>query len=473
VFDDFQPFWHLFDAVFGFTALDGQLMDTWPWWFYIRIVSATLALMGAGVLLVLLWRMRGIWHWKQSLRQELLALRREQVKAQGPRQAALSRVLTTCEGIWYSTVPDIALVTQLRPYIHAIAQAFHPQDPRPELRLTLGKLLMALQQVSQRLAQVLGRRGFQRLGRLRIRQIRKGIGWYQTVSANRLLGWLLARRTAWIRLLLALRLALPDPLTWAAYFSRRYALMLMTRCLVLDFYIFIGQVAVDAFDGSGLERLPAMAESESRQLLQEMEALAAEENPLGDPQLQAIRQALVRIPARLLTPPDLDEWWAAVRQSAAIVAARHFPEAAAPLEEATVNALMDRTRAWIETVSAMGRLPVVRTFLRIQLAVILDLKPVVQGALSLGNSRISRTLWSAYRWGRWPTRFYRWFKRSTAPGMAAEVGFILARKGLANYLCRCSFDHACRELEMVYRRSAPQPARARDNTEKEINIGAP
>ena len=402
---------------------------------------------------IMLWRVRGILHWKRSLRRELADLVQAKAVAQGPRKAALGRVIDTCEAIWRSNSPDLNQISKLPDYVRTVATAFFPDDPRPELCLSIGNLLSAAQGLTEHIGRLLQRPAFYRLGHLRIRQLHRMFTWYQDLNANPVFAWAMARRRMLNRALHVLRIVLPDPLAWLAYLSRRLTLIMVGRCLLLDLYLFTGQSVIDAFDTQN-----DMAISDNHQdeqagesVLDAYEALIKEEDTLADPALEAIRTQLVGLPARLWNVPDRNEWMCAVKKAAGLIAGANFPDSKTPLEEATFYVLLDRTCAWLEAMAECRRISLVKPLYRISLKRLFQIKTAAEGDFLRQTGHLAKGAWTAWRWGRWPVKMLRWIKRRSPAGMAGDLAFGLACRAVTNYLFRFGFDRACKELEMVYR----------------------
>ncbi len=402
---------------------------------------------------IMLWRVRGILHWKRSLCQELAGLYQAKATAQGPREAALDRVIYTCEAIWRNSSPDLNQIRQLPDYVRNVAIAFFPDEPRPELCLSIGRLLSAAYGLTDHMALLLQRPAFRRLGHLRIRQLHQMFTWYQNLNANPLFAWSMARRRMINRALHVLRIVLPDPLAWLAYLSRRLTLIMVGRCLLLDLYLFTGQLVIDAFDTQNDIAIPDKNQDEQtgESVLNAYETLIKEEGPLADPELEAIRIQLVGLPARLWNPPDRDEWQTAVKKAAGRIAVANFPDSKSPLEEATFYVLLDRTRAWLEAMAECRRIAMVKPLYSVSLKRLFQIKAAAEGDLMRHTGHMAKGAYTAWRWSRWPIKMLRWIKRRSPVGMAGELAFGLACRAVTNYLFRYGFDRACRELEMVYR----------------------
>ncbi len=418
-----------------------------------RLLYALAGLCLTAGLGIMLWRVRGILNWKRSLRRELAMLHRAKAAAEGPREAALARVIETCEAIWRNSSPDLNQIRELPDYVRNVATAFFPDEPRPELCLSIGRLLSAAQCLTDHIARLLQRPAFRRLGHLRIRQVHQMFTWYQNLNSNPVFAWAMARRRMINRALHLLRIVLPDPLAWLAYLSRRLTLIMVGRCLLLDLYLFTGQTVIDAFDTQNDIATPVKNQDEhaGETVLEAYEALIKEENALADPELAAIRSNLVGLPARLWNPPDRDEWQTAVKKAAGLIASSNFPDATAPLEEATFYVLLDRGRAWLKAMAECRRIAVVKPLYKVSLKRLFQIKAATEGDIMRLTGHLAKGAWTAWRWGRWPTKMLRWIKRRSPAGMAGEIAFGLACRTVTNYLFRFGFDRACRELEMVYR----------------------
>jgi hypothetical protein len=402
---------------------------------------------------IMLWRVRGILHWKRSLRRELADLYQARSAAEGPREAALARVIDTCETIWRSSSPDLGQIKELPDYVRSVATAFFPDDPRPELCLSIGQLLSAAQGLTEHIGHLLQRPAFKRLGHLRIRQLHKMFTWYQDLNANPVFAWAMARRRMINRALHVLRMVLPDPLAWLAYLSHRLTLIMVGRCLLLDLYLFTGQSVIDAFDTQNDMATPDNHQDEQtgESVLDAYEALIKEEDTLANPELEAIRTQLVGLPARLWNVPDREEWQTAVQRAAGLIAAANFPDSKTPLEEATFYVLLDRTRAWLEAMAQCRRIALVKPLYKVSFKRLFQIKAATEGDFLRQTGHLAKGAWTAWRWGRWPVKMLRWIKRRSPAGMAGELAFTMACRAVTNYLFRYGFDRACKELEMVYR----------------------
>ncbi|HVO85093.1 MAG TPA: hypothetical protein VMU60_11785 [Syntrophobacteria bacterium] len=404
--------------------------------------------------LVALWRVRGIFAWNRSLRHEFRRLEQQTEAAPENRKEAVTVVVQRCRQVWRSHLPRLSELADLPDYVRAIARSYHPEGERPELRITTGRLLGAARESVDRLDLILQRRGFQPLRRVRIRHLRQSYAWYDRLCQYRMVRWL-SRHQEVIRKIFRLRLyILPDPFSWLFYLSRRLTILTFTRYLLVDIYLFVGVLAVEAY---GQERGDAELPSEPRDLEQSLEDLNDLKDPdasLSDPQLQAIRSRLLGGPASLLFPPGIDEWKGAIRAAAELIARRHFPHSDRPLEEAALGPLLERCRFWITSICDTERLPVVHRLHRIKLEALNNLRVLAEpGAGNQVGSTAAR-IWSWYRMSRWPASIGRWLRQGSAGGLAVKLGWLVVRGSLVNFLCRYTFDRACSELDVVYRASS-------------------
>ena len=428
-----------------------SLMD---WIESLRTVWAFFGVILALTTAVIVWRVRGFLSWQRSQRRELAALRRQQETADGIVEKAYTVILCSCKAIWRSPSLDFDHVSSLPLYWRRIAACYYPDEPRPELCLSIGQLLAAAQQLADRLNALLRRPGFNRLGRLRVGQVRRTVRWYRRLTAQPVVAWLLARRRVIRTFRHTLRFMLPDPLVWIGYLSRRLTVMMTVRCVLIDLYLSTGKIAMEAYD---FQRKSLPAEQGDKASHTTLDAygqfLERESRSLPD-ELEEIRSSLTGLPARLWQPPGLEEWYRAVKRAAYVIAAGHFPESPSPLDEATCRVLLDRARYWLETMAAARRLPVVRPLYGISLKRLQQIKTVTESDLLRWTGKVAGSVWSAWRWARWPVRLLRWIRRRSPAGVALEVGSTLALKAMHNYLARYGFDRACQELDAVYRLSS-------------------
>jgi len=427
-------------------------------WGLFHDVLRGLAVLGAflflSATLVAVWRVRGIFAWNRSLRHEFRRLEQQAEGAPESRKEAVTVVAERCRQVWRSRLPQLSEVADLPDYVRTIARSYHPEGERPELRITTGRLLAAARESVSRLDLILQRRGFQTLRRVRIRHLRQSYAWYDRVSQYRVVGWL-SRHQEVIRKIFRLRLfILPDPFSWLFYLSRRLTILTFTRYLLVDIYLFVGVLAVEAY---GQERRDAELSFETRELEQSLEDLNDLKDPdasLSDPQVQGIRSRLVGAPGSLFFPPGIEEWKGAIKHAAELIARRYFPDSDRPLEEAALGPLLERFRFWITSICDTDKLPVAHRLHRIRLETLNNLRVLAGPGGGNQVASMAARSWSWYRMSKWPSSIGRWLRGGSASGLAVKLGWMVVKGSLVNFLCRYTFDRACRELDMVYRESS-------------------
>lgn len=428
------------------TLLDGLKSLRWVW----AGMGLSLALITAAVI----WRVRGLLIWTRSQGRELAELRRLRQQAGAVRSQALGVVLDRCDAVCQSASPDLGELKALPAFWRSIAACYYPDRSRPELCLSIGRLLVSAQQVAHRLDALLRRPGFKRIGRMRLRQLYRTYRWYRQFSAHPVIAVLLKRRQTIRAVRHTLRMIAFDPLVWLAYLSQRLAVIMAVRCLLIDIYLYTGKIAIEAFESQRRSIPTAYADRTADVVLDAYTAeLASASPPLPD-ELASIRSELTGLPGRLWNPPGIEEWGRAVKRAGRVIAAGYFPDSDAPLNEATCRALLDRGLYWLRAMADARRMPVVRPLYGITLRRLCQVKAVAESDLLRWTGKAAGSVWTAWRWAYWPVRLLRWLRRRSPAGVAVELGSTLALKATLNYLARYGFDRACRELDIVYRLSS-------------------
>jgi hypothetical protein len=439
-------------------------------WENMRIIAGWLALVLALFTGIVVWRVRGLLNWNRSQQKELAELRTMREGADDVRRQALDQIIACCDALRHSTSLDMSTVTHLPAYWRTIAACYYPEESRPELCLTIGHLLEVARQLADRLEALLRRPGFEHIGKLRVRQVRRTYHWYQRFSASPTIAWILARWQTFRTFRHALRFLLPDPFIWIAYLSQRLTVMMAVRCLLIDLFVFTGKCALEAYDSQSEVSPTELENGNTDRVLDAYENELEKESPVLSPDLAELRSDLTGLPGRLWRPPGLDEWWQAVEKAASMIAAGHFPEASEPLDEATCRVLLDRGRYWLQAMSDARRMPVVRPLYQITLKRLQQIKTVTESDIVRTTGKMAGGAWSLWRWARWPIKVFRWVRRRSPAGVAVEMGSTLAVKATHNYLARYGFDRACRELDMVYRLSVDSHNSRVSNSSNSIGI---
>jgi hypothetical protein len=432
----------------GVKKMDWRL--TWQILQYVLAFGAALLAVAS---IIVAWRLRGILSWKRSLRNELKDLNKEAEAVGETQKQALKKVLERCQTAWRAAFPELRELADLSAYIRSIAACFHPEVEKPELRITTGRFLKSAQESVHRLELIMRRPGFQRLRRVRIRHIRQSCEWYNRVNQY----WIVKcfnRYRKFIKRIFQLRLViLPDPFLWLAYLSNRLTMMTLIRCLLVDVYLFVGKLAIQAYDEEDKADAFSTEMDELEKTLEDLNSLKLSEPDLTDPQIQEIRNRLVGFTAMLISDPGLEDWKKAVAQTAKVIAKKYFPDAERPLEEAALGPLLTRSQIWIKSVCETKETPVVKRFHRIQIESLYNVKSFTDTLLPKQVQTLAKKAWDMYRWMKWPIKVYGWVKKRSPVGIAMDVGWVVAKKGFINFISRRTFDMAYQELEMVYSQS--------------------
>jgi hypothetical protein len=428
-------------------------MDWGLTWRILQAVVSFGAMVLAVASILVVWRLRGIMHWKRSLHSELRGLSKEAEAAGETQKQALKVVLERCQRAWRATFPELRELTDLFAYIRSIASCYHPGVERPELRISTGRFLKSAQESVHRLELILRRPGFQRLRRVRIRHIRQSYEWYDRVNQYWVVRyfiryWKVIKRIFQLRLVI-----LPDPFSWLAYFSNRLTMMTLTRCLLVDVYLFVGKLATKAYDEECKEDLIPTGMDELEGTLKDLDSLKPSQPDITNPQIQEIRNRLVGSTAIFMSTPGLEDWKKAVRQTAKVIARKYFPEAERPLEEAALGPLLKRGQVWIKLVCETEKIPVVKRFHRIRIESLYKVKSFTDSVLPEQVRTLVKKGWGMYRWMKWPIKVYGLVKKGSPVGIAMDVGWVVSKRGFTNFICRRTFDMAYQELEIVYSQS--------------------
>ncbi len=434
-------------------------MDWQLTWHILQGAFALGALVLAAASLAFAWSLRGIINWRRSIRSELQSLKKGLEAATGTRRHALEVVLSRCQGVWGAAFPQLRALTDLPGYIRSIGACYHPGVERPELRITAGRFLKSARGSVDQLELILRRPGFRRLRRVRIRHIRQAWEWYEQVRQY----WIVRyfnRNWAVIRGILRLRLViLPDPLPWLAYLSNRLTMLTLTRLLLVDCYLAVGRLAIQAYDEQGEGNRGPTEMDELESTLGCLRPLRSSEPDDLGPEIRQIRNRLVGLTATLVSTPGLEEWKEAVRQAATVIARRHFPHAGRPLEEAALGPLANRTQVWLKSVCDTEKIPVVKRLHSIRIGCLYHVKSLTGSLLGKQALSLAKTTWDVYRQMRWTLRVYRSVKKTSPAGIAMDVGWMVCKRGFTNFILRYTFDLAWRELEMIYSQSRAEKAR--------------
>jgi hypothetical protein len=434
-------------------------MDWWLTWHILQGVLAFGVMVLTATSIIVVWRLRGILNWKRSLSDELKGLNKEAEAAGERKKQALKVVRERCQRVWHASSPELKELADISVYVHSIATCYYPGLEKPELRISIGRFLKSAHDSVDRLELILRRPGFQRLRGIRIRHIRNSYEWYDRVSQY----WIVrcvSRYRKLVTKIFQLRLViLPDPFSWLAYLSNRLTMLTLTRCLLVDVYLFVGRLAIQAYDEEGKEELIPSELGELEKVLEDIDSLEPSEPDVTDTRILEIRNRLVGFSSILISSPGLEDWKKAVGRAAKVIARKYFPDAKRPLEEAALGPLLTRSQIWIKSVCKTEKIPVVKRFHRIQIQSLYRVKSFTDILLPKHVRIFAKKTWDMYRWMKWPLMVYQGVKKSSPVGIAMEVGWMVSKKAFTNFICRYTFDMACEELEMIYSQSRAKEAK--------------
>jgi hypothetical protein len=434
-------------------------MDWWLTWHILQGVFAFGVMVLAAASIVLVWRLRGILSWKRSLHDELKGLKKETGEVGTTHEQACVIVLERCQRTWNTPSPGLEELADLPAYVRSIATCYHPGVNKPELCIPIRRFIASAQESVDRLEMILRRPGFRRLQRVRIRHIRQSYEWYDRVSHYRIVRWFSRYRKVIKRILQFRLIIVPDPFSWLAHLSNRLTMLILTRYLMVDVHLFVGKLAIQAYGEKEQEDFIPPGVGELEKTLKDLASLKPSEPDGINNQVQEIRNRLVGFTSMLIAPPGLEDWKKAVMHAAHVIAAKYFPDAERPLEEAALGALVERCQMWIKSVCATEKIPVVKRFHRIRLQSLYNVKSFSDMWLPHQVRTFLKKSWDMYRWMKWPLKVYRGVKKASLAGMAIDVGWMVSKRGFVNFICRYTFDMACGELEIIYSQSREKATR--------------
>ena len=423
------------------------------WWWIIKLFWGGIGLGLACLLLIVVWRAQGFIAWNRSLQKELKSLTREAETVSVNRRKGIRVIQERCDEIRYSLSPRLGDMDQLRNYVRAIAACFFPDTKFPELQVSLGDLVHCINDSLVRFDQILQRPELNRLKSMNIKTIRNLYRWSIGVMQHPSVKWyaehrILIRRISRIRFLFFI-----DPFSWIFLLSRKVVVLLLIRTLVLDLTVYVGKVALNAYD-----QKHARSEEDDAGILEEtLEDLSRMQMPPAmetDPVLLEIRQELVGFSAVMLSNPTWEKWKKAVRKAADHIARNYFPDSDAPVEEAAIGPLLYRTRSWLETLGKGETIAIVRYAYRTRLETLFQARDVSDFILTPMVRSTIRTALDTYGWLKWPLLIYRRAKRFSLPRVAVDIGWFVGKKTILVLIHGRTFDQVCRELDWVYRISS-------------------
>jgi hypothetical protein len=422
------------------------------WWYFLKAFWAIAAIATLSIVLIIVWRARGLFNWQKSLKAELKELKTATEQNSLPVKNGIKIIEDTCVSIFHSFSPNIGELRSLPLYIRSIAACFHPNSDCPELQISMGSFLQSLENSLDQFDRILRRRGFKSLRSISIRKIKKYHRWYERISESVLYKWFFARKKT-IQQISKFRFFLFfDPLAWLAYLSRRLTTLVLIKYLMVDLYIFIGKLAIEAYASAEM-CVQEEGEKELEAALEELDALGNTDQTKKDPRIQAVRDRLVSFSSILIADPTFQKWQGAVREAADIISITYFPDSDFPLEEAALGPLLDSARTWAARVSKGKERLFISRLYDLRLETIYKAKNFSNNFIPKSVQKIIKNSYQTYGWLKWPLKVYRSVKRVTPWKISLEVGWAVSKKAGLAYIHGKTFDMACEELNRVYRLS--------------------
>ena len=418
-------------------------------WLLFVTMWCSIGLAAAGFIVVLAWRARGSLRWRRAIRKEMDQLRSEMETATPGRKRAIEVILTRCDEVLGSLAPEVGDIEQLQSYFRSIAACFFPDARHPENQVTLGNLVRSLQASLFRFDQILQRPGLGRIKTLKIRQINSLYNWSAALLKRPFVKWYMSHRKVVKRISHTRFIIFPDPFSWLFFLSQRLAALVILRNLIADITLFMGKLALEAYDCS--REIPLTESTEFlEETLRDLSQMKEVRTISQDPSIKEIRKELLRFPALMFSTPTWADWKEAVRKSAEIIARKHFPDSDNPLAEAAIGPMLQRTRSWLNTISKREDTVLLRRIYKLRLETLFQAKDFTDLVLPTNVRRYIKYGFKAYGWLKWPWKVYRWSKRTSLPGIAVDLGWTFGKKSIIVMIYGRTFDQVCDELNWVY-----------------------
>lgn len=423
-------------------------------WLYllIRWTVTALLLLVALTLLLMTWRLRGVFHWRQSIRREIDALPEMASGRDDAFQAAVDVVYQRCDRLWKAASIDLSQELDGMAFIRSIASCFHPDIERPELSVQIGSLFQFAENLSHHLEEILSRPVFSRLRHVRIHHLHHVIDRYRILQRNPVIRFSIRNRI-WIQRLNHLRLVvLPDPVSWLIRLLNQWIVLRLLRFFLVDITLFIGRQAVLAYgqDRHLSERQPSIQDME--RALEDMKQEEEPVDPLLDESTRDIRSRLLA-GRYYLRPPTWKQWKTAIQELVEQKARLYFPESVCPTEEALLIVLLREIEALLETISRSRRIAVLKKLHGIRVASLLRIGKALDAPVSRISGNLLLRSWDTYQWATIPLMVLRMIQRASPAGIAWQTGWFLLQRTLWYYIGKTAFDTLAIRIDRVYRLS--------------------
>lgn len=226
--------------------------------------------------------------------------------------------------------------------------------------------------------------------------------------------------------------------------------MSLLRCILTDLFLAVGILAVECYDEEDPE---PDSKKEAAAEVSRFRWLQRNEEGYPDPRIRDIRRSLPGMTDSLNLRQWGFRWRRAVERAALVFASDQFPSARNPIEEASFGALVERLSAWLLEVSRLERKSAVHAVLSVRLGKVLGFRELADGDAAVLLGKTLRSLKDLYSGIRVPVKAARWLSRGSAGRVAMEAGWTFAGRMIASYFFRYGFDVACREIDILYRKS--------------------
>jgi hypothetical protein len=435
----------------------------WIEWNILTSLLAGMALFLAIGTSILTWRMRGILKWKEGLKKELKSLDEAAEFVEGSRLEAINLVRHRCGEILKSNFPELRQLGELGNYISDIAACFHPEHKNPITAITVGNLFKAAQTAAIRLEMILRRPGFQILRTIRFRHVRKTSSSLNHFRNMWFFKFIMRYQAFFVRVNQLRLVLLPDPFLWLIYFSNQWTLMTLTRFLLLEIYLFMGQLAIETYDCNPDTENKQYSDDELLQVLKEIETLGINDELSIYSELKPIRNRLVGFNTIWGQMPGLDIWKQSLQEAIRIISTQHFPDSPNPVEEVSLGPLLKRTVHWLNSIMEIRKYLIVKYMYEVELATLIQVKSLTDIPELKNLGVLARKSLVIYGWIKWPLKIFQRAKKFTAAGVAMDIGWLVARKSFINFCSRKVFDLTCKEFDLVYRLSVPKTMNKKKN----------
>lgn len=393
----------------------------------LRLLIVVVILLTAFFIPVFILHIKEVVKWRWTLSKELKKLKLEQQLFKAPKKNAIAIIEKKCDALFNTSKTGLTDFSNLPEYVISIAKCFHAESDRPELKASLGHILYCFEKSFERFDEILLRPGFSDLSSVNIKTIKKLRELYYNKNSN--------------------------SRSEKKYLYSNLTILLYSKYLVVDLYIFLGRLAIDIYDKKTL----TIATDTPEALEATLTELSRVKNISGNEtseELIKIKNNLVGMPGILTSDPNFAKWKQALKEAAIFISNMYFPSSDAPMDEAMIGPLLMRTRSWISTLGKGEGYPITGQLLKLKLETIFLTKNISDTILPASVRKIIMRTQKAYGWVKWPLNVYMWASKGAFVKIALDVGWFTGRKAILVIIFGKTLDKACKELEIVYTQSA-------------------